>query len=128
MEHEEMEDELVNYYTNLLSEPILDRSQAINKITQHIPNLITHEQNEALMRPISMEEVVGFLYLYKLASIERKCLFTGRVDLSFWVVRTTLIFLGVDFLICILQLGFDQSAKGDLVNYNSRHDQSTKGD
>jgi hypothetical protein len=43
---------------------------------------------------------------------EQKSLFTGRVDFSF----------------CLLQLGFDQSAKGDLVNYNARHDQSTKGD
>lgn len=30
---------------------------AIRKITRHIPNLITQEQNEALMRPITMEEV-----------------------------------------------------------------------
>jgi hypothetical protein len=43
------------------------------------------------------------------------------------VVKTTLIALGADFSICIIYLGFDQSAKGDLVNYNARHDQSTKG-
>ena len=56
---------------------------------------------------------VGFLYSYKLVGDERRCLFNGRADFSFWVVRITLICLGDDFLICILHLGFDQSAKGD---------------
>jgi hypothetical protein len=56
------------------------------------------------------------------------CLFTGRADFSFWVVITTLIYYGAVFSFSLLQLGFDQSAKGDLVNYNARHDQSTKGD
>jgi hypothetical protein len=46
----------------------------------------------------------------------------------FWVVITTLIYYGDDFSFSPLQLGFDQSAKGDLVIYNTRHDQSTKGD
>jgi len=36
-----------------------------------------------------------------------------RADFSFWVVRTILIYLGGDFLICILHLGFDQFMKGD---------------
>jgi hypothetical protein len=40
-----------------------------------------------------------------------KCLFTGRAD----------------FLFCLLQLSFDQSAKGDLVLYSNRHDQSAMG-
>jgi hypothetical protein len=56
------------------------------------------------------------------------CLFTGRADVSLWVVKTTLISLGANFLIFILQFGFDQSTKGDLVNYNAQYDQSTKGD
>jgi hypothetical protein len=34
-----------------------DRSPAIAKITQHIPSKITQEHNEALMRPITIEEV-----------------------------------------------------------------------
>jgi hypothetical protein len=72
--------------------------------------------------------MAGFLYLYKLTSIESRCLFTSRADLSFWMVRTTLTFLGAEFLICILKLGFDQSTKMVLVNFNARHDQSTKGD
>jgi hypothetical protein len=62
-----------------------------------------------------------------------KCLFTGRADFSIWVVITTFnIFWGLfnifwGFLFCLLQLHFDQSAKGDLVLYNSRHDQSAMG-
>jgi hypothetical protein len=44
------------------------------------------------------------------------------------LVKTTLISLRADFSICIIYLGFDQSSKGDLVIYNARHDQSTKGD
>jgi hypothetical protein len=52
----------------------------------------------------------------------------GRADLSSLVVKTALISLGADFSICIIYLGFGQSTKGDLVNYNARHDQSRKGD
>jgi hypothetical protein len=39
----------------------------------------------------------------------------------------SLIYYGAEFLFCLLQLHFDQSAKGDLFLYNSRHDQSTMG-
>jgi hypothetical protein len=55
--HEDLEQELVSYYQDLLSEPPGDRSPAIEKITQHIPVNITQEQNEALLRPIMIEEV-----------------------------------------------------------------------
>jgi hypothetical protein len=48
---------MVSYYKYLLSETIMDRTQDIRKITQHIPSLITTEQNEALMRLITQEEV-----------------------------------------------------------------------
>jgi hypothetical protein len=44
-----MENELINYYKNILLDPIPNHSQSINKITQNIPNLISQEQNEALM-------------------------------------------------------------------------------
>jgi hypothetical protein len=56
-----------------------------------------------------------------------RCLFTRQGRLVFLVVKTTLISLGGNFSICIIYLGFDQSTKGDLVNYNAQHDQSTKG-
>jgi hypothetical protein len=56
-----------------------------------------------------------------------RCLFTGRADFSFWVVITTFSIFWGRLLFCLLQLYFDQSAKGDLVLYNSRHDQSAMG-
>jgi hypothetical protein len=48
-----------------------------------------------------------------------KCIFTGRADFFFWLVITTFNILWglfrAYFLFSLLQLGFDQSAKGDLV-------------
>jgi len=44
-------------YNIFLSDPIQDISQEINKITQHIPSLVTQEQNEVFLRPIKTEEV-----------------------------------------------------------------------
>jgi hypothetical protein len=55
--HEDLEQELVSYYQNLLVEPPGDRSSDIDKITQNIPHLITQEKNDALTRPIMIEEV-----------------------------------------------------------------------
>jgi hypothetical protein len=57
--------------------------------------------------------------IYTIWQVLNKCLFTGRADFSFWVVITTLIYSGAVFSFSLLQLGFDQSAKGDLVNYNA---------
>jgi hypothetical protein len=56
LDHAGIETELIRYYKYILSEPIMDKIEAINKITQHIPSLITLEQNSALMRPITQEE------------------------------------------------------------------------
>jgi hypothetical protein len=57
LDHADIEEELVTYYKELLSEPPFDRTPAICRITQHIPTLITPEKNKSLMRPISQEEV-----------------------------------------------------------------------
>jgi hypothetical protein len=54
---EHLEQELVSYYQELLSELPGDRSPAIEKITQHILDIINQEHNEALLRPITIEEV-----------------------------------------------------------------------
>jgi hypothetical protein len=48
---------LIDYYKDLLTEPLLDRSEAIAKVTQHVPSLVTPEKNSALLRPITIEEV-----------------------------------------------------------------------
>jgi hypothetical protein len=52
-----MERELLSYYQTLLTEPPTDRSQAIDSILRNIPKEVTKEKNEALMRPITQEEV-----------------------------------------------------------------------
>jgi hypothetical protein len=55
--HEDMETTLIDYFQNLLSEPLPDRSEAISKITRNVPSLVTQEQNSALLKPITIEEV-----------------------------------------------------------------------
>jgi hypothetical protein len=56
-DHERIEEELHRYYQTLLTENNEDRAAAISRVTSHIPKLITPEQNAALNRPISKEEV-----------------------------------------------------------------------
>jgi hypothetical protein len=56
-QHADVEKELLTYYHSLLTEPPTDRSQAIASILKHIPKEVTKEKNEALMRPITQEEV-----------------------------------------------------------------------
>jgi hypothetical protein len=55
--HQDIQSELLQYYITLMQEPQLNRKEAIRKITQHIPKMINENHNEALMRPVTMEEV-----------------------------------------------------------------------
>jgi DNA repair ATPase RecN len=50
--HQEIMHELTDFYKDLLSKPMVDRTSAIEWVTQNIPTIITQEQNEALMTPI----------------------------------------------------------------------------
>jgi hypothetical protein len=52
-EHSKIEEELLRYYQDLLKESVTDRSEAIRRVTTHIPALITPEKNAALTRPIT---------------------------------------------------------------------------
>ena len=52
-----MERELVDHFQHLLNEPDPNRTKAIDKITRHIPHVITRDQNLALLREFSLEEV-----------------------------------------------------------------------
>jgi len=52
-----METTLIDYFQNLLTEPLSDRHEAINKVTRHVPSLVTPEQNTSLLWPITIEEV-----------------------------------------------------------------------
>ena len=52
-----MEFVLVQHFLNIAKEPLLDRSQFINKFTRYIPKLVTREENHNLNRPVSEDEV-----------------------------------------------------------------------
>jgi hypothetical protein len=52
-----MENTLTGYFQNLLTEPRADRQEAINKLTWHVPSIVTLEKNDALLWPIKIEEV-----------------------------------------------------------------------
>jgi hypothetical protein len=54
---EDIEKELLHHFQNLLSEPRINRKEAITKITEAIPRLVPPEKSRALMRPASIEEV-----------------------------------------------------------------------
>ena len=51
----------MNYYQHLLSNQDFNREVAINKISEAIPQLVTPEKNQILMRPTSLEEVEGIM-------------------------------------------------------------------
>jgi exonuclease III len=55
--HAELESHLIDYFQNLLSEPLPNRSEAIRQITKCVPALVTQEQNAALLRPFTLEEL-----------------------------------------------------------------------
>jgi len=57
MEHNLIAGELNTYYKELLTETNENREEAIQKIIKHIPRLFTQEHNEALIGPITQEEV-----------------------------------------------------------------------
>ena len=57
IKHQDIQEELVNYFQDLLTKSIQNRQVATNKITRNIPKLINEDQNIALMRPIIMHEV-----------------------------------------------------------------------
>jgi hypothetical protein len=48
---------MVRHFHRIAQEPHQDRSEAIQRITQHIPCLVTEEQNIFLNKPIAIEEV-----------------------------------------------------------------------
>lgn len=55
--HEEMEKEFWERFQEILKEPPESRDQAIKKITQLIPKIITEDHKKQLLQSISMKEV-----------------------------------------------------------------------
>jgi hypothetical protein len=48
---------LVNHFHGIAQELNQDRTEAIQRITWHIPRLVTEEQNINLNKPITKEEI-----------------------------------------------------------------------
>lgn len=57
IDQEKIEKTLIEYYKGILTEDQNNRGEAINNISKEIPRMVTEEQNKALMRTISMEEL-----------------------------------------------------------------------
>lgn len=57
IEHERIEQVLVGYHKDLLTEPQVDRGAATEIFCKEIPKIITEDQNKALMRATTLEEV-----------------------------------------------------------------------
>jgi hypothetical protein len=55
--HQDIENTLVNHFQGIAKEPNRDRSAAIQRITQHIPKLVTEDQNVILCKPIAEKEI-----------------------------------------------------------------------
>ena len=53
---EEIEEELDHHFHDIMTKPILERSGGIEQITQHIPALVSQDQNYLLMNPIQRQE------------------------------------------------------------------------
>jgi hypothetical protein len=55
--HQEIMHELTDFYMDLLSEPNMDHTSTIERVTKNIPTIITREHNEALMTPVTQAEL-----------------------------------------------------------------------
>eukprot|EP00253_Pinus_taeda_P033386 PITA_33386 len=55
--HKEIESSLVQHFQSMAGDPLIDKSQYINKFTNHIPKLVTREDNYNLNRLVTEEEV-----------------------------------------------------------------------
>lgn len=55
--HKEMESVMVQHFQNIAEEIIVDRSQFTKSFAQHIPKLVTREDNYNLNRPVMEKEV-----------------------------------------------------------------------
>eukprot|EP00253_Pinus_taeda_P033811 PITA_33811 len=57
VEQNEIEQVLMEHHKEILAEPQVDRMRAIQEICSAIPSLVTEDQNKALMRAVTLEEL-----------------------------------------------------------------------
>jgi hypothetical protein len=55
--HQDIENTLVKHFQGIAKEPNRDRTTTIQRITRHIPKLVTEDQNISLCKPIAKEEI-----------------------------------------------------------------------
>lgn len=55
--HEYIEKEFKDYFEEAFKEQPGSRSSAIKSVTQHIPKIITEDQNQNLLKQVTMQEV-----------------------------------------------------------------------
>ena len=79
-----MAQELCNHFKRFLIEPVPNRDDAIAKITRHIPSIITREQNLALLRQVSYEEVEATVMHFPRNKAPRPDGFTAEFFKASW--------------------------------------------
>lgn len=82
--HEEIELKLLNYFKQAHQEPQVDRMQAIGKITENIPKLVTEEHNQLLLRPVNLQEVENVVHQLKEGNVSGPDGFTSNFFHNFW--------------------------------------------
>ena len=60
---EDIEEELTNHFKEIMIEDNTDRGQDIDMIIALIPRIVSMEDNESLIKPISMQEVEEIMHL-----------------------------------------------------------------
>lgn len=82
--HEDIEQELINYFKDTLTDPSIDRQHEINNITQHITSLITDEHNQMLFRLVQLQEVDQAMAQLKVGKAPQPDGFTTNLFHFFW--------------------------------------------
>ena len=82
--HEDMERELIDHFSNVHQEPPLRRHPAIDQISHLIPKIITEEHNQMLLRSVSLQEVEAALAQTKIGKAPGPDDFTSNFFHHFW--------------------------------------------
>ena len=81
---QEIVEELNHYFAKILNEDHHDRNREIDQITQLIPTLVTHDDNEMLVSPVSMQEVEEAVNQMALGKSPSPDGFTSNLFHYFW--------------------------------------------
>eukprot|EP00253_Pinus_taeda_P008458 PITA_08458 len=81
---EDIEKEFLQYFKAMSQEPAINRAEAIDDITRHIPRLITEEQNSLLLKPISLQEVEIAAKSLKIGKVPGPDGFSSNFFHHFW--------------------------------------------